>query len=273
MLKIATTLNNGIEIPLLGFGTWLLEGKTCTEAVSRAIELGYRHIDTACIYHNHLQVAEGIKNIKRNELFITTKLWLDQLDLGSVETACDEALQQLNTEYIDLLLVHWPDKTKCWKKILEKMQILKEKKKIRSIGVSNCTIHHLQDILDQGMMVSVNQVEFHPYLYQKDLLDFCSRHHILITAYSPLARGRVFKDPQMIEIGKKYYKTPGQIALRWLIEKGIAVIPKGTSKTHIQENFDVFDFSLEKADTEKIDFLCKSHGKRIIKPPFHEFNY
>lgn len=266
-------LNDGVEIPVLGLGTWQQEGKKCIEVVKNAIEIGYRHIDTAYAYYNQDMVAEGIKGFPREKLFITTKLWKDHLYPNKVEFACDECLKQLKTDYIDLFLVHWPDNYRKMVEIVEEMHKLKEKKKIRSVGVSNYTIHHIQDLLDKNVKVSVNQVEFHPYLYQKELLEFCNKHDIAVTAYSPIIHGKAIKDPVLIEIGKKYNKSPTQVSLRWLIQKGLIVIPKATSKEHLKSNFEIFDFKLDEDDIKKIDVNSKEKEERTIIPKFQEFDY
>lgn len=265
------TLNDGVEIPLLGFGTWQLEGKACVEAVRTALEVGYRHIDGAHAYWNHEQVREGMEGFPRDQLFITTKLWRDFHDPDLVEKACDTSLKELGLDYLDLFLIHWPERSKSVSSILEKMHKLKEKGKIRSVGICNGTIHHIQDILDDGLNISINQVEFHPFLNQQELFQFCVDHKIAMTAYSPIAQGAVFKSPEIIKIADIYKKTPAQISLRWLVQKGLIVIPKGSSKDHIQENFEIFDFELTEGEVSQINSLHT--GKRIVNPDFNEFDY
>ena len=206
-------------------------------------------------------------------MFITSKLWKDYLYPEKIEEHCNECLRQLDTDYIDLLLVHWPDNYRPLLKIVEKMHSIKEKGKIRSVGVSNYTIHHLQDLIDEQIPVSVNQVEFHPFLYQKELLEFCNKHMIALEAYSPLARGKVFEEPVLIEIGKNHKKTPGQVSLRWLMQKNIIAVPKGSSKEHLVENQQIFDFSLSEKEMQSIDEISQKKPMRLLQPDFHEFDY
>ena len=264
-------LNDGVEIPVLGFGTWQLEGDVCTKAIKIALEVGYRHIDCAHAYWNYDKVREGIKDFPREELFITTKLWRDFHGDNLVEKQCDKDLKDLNLDYFDLFLIHWPEREKSISMILEKMLKLKEKGKVRSIGVCNATVHHLQDILKDGLNVSINQVEFHPFFNQKELLKFCFDHKITLTGYCPIAQGAVFKEKVIREIGNNHKKTPAQVSLRWLTQKGLIVIPKGSSRDHIQENFEIFDFELSTEEMEKIDNLPTE--KRIVNPDFNEFDY
>jgi 2,5-diketo-D-gluconate reductase B len=266
-------LKDGTEIPLIGFGTWQLEGDTCYHAVKTALELGYRHVDTAYIYYNHQAVARAIGGFNRDDLFLTTKIWREHLDPDKVEFATDLILRQLGVDYVDLMLIHWPDNNVKMYETIGKMTEMKKKGKVKSIGVSNFTINHLKDLLKNGVDVSVNQVEFHPYLNQKELLNFCNENKIALTAYSPLARGEVLKDSELIEIGKKYLKNPAQVTLRWILQKEMIAIPKASSKEHIKENFEIFDFELSDEDMSIIDGLHLKKTKRLITPDFHEFNY
>jgi len=267
-------LNDGNEIPMIGMGTWQqTERESCINAIRYALKVGYRHIDTADIYGNHDIVKDAIKNFTREKLFITTKLWRDFLDPKLVESECDRALMELDLDYLDLYLVHWPDRTKPLADISYEMSKLKEKGKVKSIGVSNYTINHLQDLIDQKIKIAVNQVEYHPFLNQDKLLEFCNRHSIALIAYSPLARRKVFHDPEIQQIAKKYSKTVGQITLRWMIQKDIVVIPKATSEKHIKDNFQIFDFELALDDMKKIDEIGKVKSKRLIVPEFADFEY
>ena len=267
------TLADGIKIPTLGIGTWLLQGQKCIDVVKKALEIGYRHIDTAYIYENHEAVKEGMRGFERKNIFITTKLWYEHLDPEKVDHFCDISLKQLGVDYVDLFLIHWPKKGMPICKTLEKMFNLKDKGKIKSVGVSNFTIHHLQDILKEGYRPSLNQVEFHPYLNQKDLLSFCSKNGIAIGAYSPIARGEVFEDTLLQSMGEKHSKTAGQITLRWLLQKGLIVTPKASSEEHLKENFNLFDFELEEIDMNILENISERHPKRIIAPEFSEFDY
>lgn len=260
-------LSSGDSLPLVGLGTWDLRGKECTEVVKKALDLGYRHIDTAIIYENHQAIGKAISDFPRDELFITSKFLLD-LDL---EEACDQALSELKVNYLDLFLIHSPDRNKPMIEILRQMQKLKERGMIRHFGVSNFNIHHLQDILDAGISLSVNQVEFHPYLYQKELWDFCKRHGIQLIAYRSLGKGALIKDPLFSKIGDYYKKTAAQVILRWVIQKGIPVIPKASSLKHLKENISLFDFSLTDNEMEEIDHL--NRNQRFCISDWSDFNY
>ncbi|MBN2479609.1 MAG: aldo/keto reductase [Parachlamydiales bacterium] len=274
MTMIFKKLDDGFEIPIIGLGTWLQKNEPeCINAVKSALDIGYRHIDTADIYENHGYIAKAIKGFTREKLFITTKLWKDFMDPKQVESQCDKCLMQLNLDYLDLYLIHWPDRTKPMNDIIYQMTKLKERGKVKSIGVSNFTINHLQDILHQGLKIEMNQVEFHPFLNQPELLDFCNRHAIAITAYSPIARGNVFHDPDINSISVKYKRPANQIALRWLLQKDIVAIPKATSKEHLESNFKIFDFQLDPDDMKKIDNIGFTRPKRLINPEFADFEY
>ena len=267
-----TILENGIKMPVFGLGTGLLTGDTCTKAVKTAFKLGYNHIDTAEDYGNHREISIAIKNFPRGKLFITSKVWHDNLRYDDVFTACKNTLRDLGVNYLDQCLVHWPNQNIPIKETFDALTKLYKDGKIKSVGVSNFTIRHLQDVIKITQIpVCVNQIEFHPLLYQKDLLNFCEKYNIKVTAYSPLARAEVFDNPLLKKLGKKYKKTAGQISLKWLLQKGVIVIPKASSKAHLTENLDIFDFELSEEDIDLIDNL--RINKRLVIPPFAEFDY
>jgi len=264
-------LKNGIKIPQLGFGTWELTGEECKTALTNALDLGYTHIDTADFYGNHHVISQVIKNYDRSKLFITTKVWRDYLRYDDVLEACDRFLKELQTDYIDLLLIHWPNKNIPISETLKAMELLYTERKIRSVGVSNFTVNHLKDALKvTNIPITINQVEFHPMLYQKKLLKFCIDNKIKLTAYSPLGRGKVFDNLIIQKIADKYNKTPAQISLRWMIQKGIIVIPKASTFKHIKQNMEIFDFKIEKEDRLELNNL---EQKRLIDPGISEFDY
>ncbi len=267
-----------VEIPLIGFGTWLLSGRECENAVRLALEAGYRHIDTAFHYENHNEIAKAIKGYDREKLFITSKLAIglgqidDQSVQKSVERALDTALKELQTDYLDLFLIHYPDRDRPIEEILEAMHALVSKGKLRSPGVSNYTQHHLQDAYDRGVKVPFNQVEFHPYLYQKELLEFSLKNGTRLIAYRPFGKGQLLEDePLFASIGKGHNKTAGQVVLRWIIQKNIPVIPKASSEDHIRENLALFDFELSNKEMAQIDGLNKNF--RYCAREWNEFNY
>lgn len=258
-------------IPLVGLGTWELRGKKCEEVVALALDIGYRHLDTAHIYENHAAIGNVIKNFPRKDLFVTSKFILDQLQSQSVEETCDEALKDLRIDYLDHYLMHWPDRTYDFVPIFSDLEMLKKKGKIKGWGVSNCTIHHLQDYLSQGFHPEVNQVEFHPYLYQKDLLVFCNKEKIRLISYRTLGKGALVTDPTFEKIAKKHKKTVPQILLRWCVEKNIPVIPKASSEKHLKEDIAILDFHLDQEDMSILDHMVEK--PRFANIETSDFNY
>ncbi|WP_061241839.1 aldo/keto reductase [Leptospira interrogans] len=257
-LKQTIMLNNGISMPILGLGVWKTKsGKECKEAVLNALEAGYRHIDTARIYDNEVDVGQAIREsgIPRKEIFITTKLW--NADQGSDKTrkALENSLDRLGIDFVDLYLIHFPVTSKrmdSWKE-LEKLY---HDKLCKAIGVSNYTIIHLTELLKNSQITpAVNQVEFHPFLNQIHLLEYCKKHKIQLEAYSPLAHGQKIEDPTIAKIAQKYDKTPAQILIRWAIEQKIVVIPKSIKKERIIENSKVFDFTISEEDMKILNSL------------------
>ena len=261
-------MNNGVEIPQFGLGVYLTKsGTECINAVTWALEAGYRHIDTAKAYHNEKEVGEAVRDsgIKREEIFITTKLWNNDHGYETTLKAFDTSLKTLNTKYIDLYLIHWPVKEKrkdSWK-AFEKIY---ESGYCRSIGVSNYMINHLEELFSYANVIPViNQVEFSPYNYQKDLLDVCNKNKIILEAYSPLTRMEKLTDTNLVAIAKKHSKTAAQVLIRWAIEHDIVVIPKSARKKRIIENADIFNFSLDKSDMKILNDL--DEGFRVAWDP------
>jgi diketogulonate reductase-like aldo/keto reductase len=253
--KSKIKLNNGVEIPVLGFGTLNIRGNACQNAVLSAFEAGYRHVDTAKAYGNENEVGKAIKKsgLPREEVFVTTKLWNDDHGYDNALKAIEASLRNLGLDYVDLYLVHWPvsgKRIETWK-AMEK--ILKDGK-TRSIGVSNFTIRHIEELLQKASVVpAVNQVEFTPYLYQKDLQRYCEGKGTKLEAWAPLTRGQKFNDPRLVEIAKHYKKTPAQILLRWGLQHNIIVLPKSANKERILENSQIFVFNITKEDIKKLD--------------------
>ncbi|MBI3032202.1 aldo/keto reductase [Candidatus Woesearchaeota archaeon] len=257
MLNLQSTiqLNNGINIPRLGLGTWkTAPGKECEQAVLDALKVGYRHIDTAAIYRNEESVGAAIKKsgIPRKDIFLTTKLWND--DTNDPRLALEQSLKKLQTDYVDLYLIHWPVKNRldAWRNLEE----LYDEGKCKAIGVSNFLVHHLEELLSVCDIVpAINQVEFNPYLYQKDLLKFCQKHGIQLEAYSPLAHGKKLADKKLAAIARKYNKDPAQILIRWSLQHNLVAIPKSVHPGRITSNADVFDFQLSKEDMQQLDAM------------------
>lgn len=259
-------------IPKIGLGTWQLFDKACVQAVKMALEIGYRHIDTAFAYENHAEIAKAMKGYPRESLFLTSKFGVEMTEKKSVEEICDLALKGLKTDYLDLFLIHWPDRDYPLVAILEELHALCEKGKIRFPGVSNYTIHHLQDAYDAGLSVPYNQVEFHPYLDQKELLDFSRKHGTELIAHRPFGKGQLLMDePLFGEIGKKHGKSASQVILRWINQKGLPVVPKATTEEHLKENLAIFDFALSEGEMKQLDGFNKNF--RYCLPDSDVFNY
>jgi diketogulonate reductase-like aldo/keto reductase len=260
-LKGTFKLHNGIKMPYFGLGVYLSEdGQEVINAVKWAIEAGYRHIDTAAIYDNEKGVGEGIKQsgINREDIFVVSKVW--NADQGYEKTlkAFNDSLERLDLEYLDLYLIHWPVKGK-YKDTWRALEHLYRQKKVRAIGVSNFLKHHLEDLLlSVDIVPMVNQMEFHPYLVQQDLIDYCNAHQIQYEAWSPMMQGNIFSLDSIKEIGEKYGKSTAQVVLRWDLQKGVVTIPKSVKKERIIANSDIFDFELSKEDMAYLDGLEKS---------------
>ena len=259
-LTSTARLNNGVAMPYLGLGVYLAApGAETQNAVQYALEAGYRHIDTAKIYGNERAVGIAFRKsgIPREELFITTKLWNSDHGYDQTMRACQESLMALGLSYVDLYLVHWPERelrSETWKAMIT---LLKEEK-CRAIGVSNYTIRHLEELLASSPVVpAANQVEFSPFLYQKDLLDFCRKNGIQLEAYAPLTRRQKFDHPAITSLAAKYGKTAAQIMIRWPLQHDVVVIPKSANQRRISENADVFDFEISSEDMALLDSLNK----------------
>lgn len=256
----------GTEVPKLGFGTWQIRGEDCYASVRDALDLGYRHIDTAQAYGNEDRVGEAIRDseIDRDEVFLTTKIWKDSLASEDVRRTTTESLRKLKTEYVDLLLIHWPVDDVPLEETLDAMIELREQRKVRHIGVSNFTEKLVEGAL-QHAPIACNQVEYHPYLDQSNLVEQAADNGMMLTAYSPLGRGKVLGDEDLLEIGSRHGKSPVQVALRWLIQQPpVVAIPKAGTAAHRRANFDIFDFELSEDEMETIS--AKRGDGRIIHP-------
>lgn len=253
----------GARIPALGFGTWALSGSACRRMVAHALDLGYRHVDTAAIYGNEAEVGQGIRDsgLPRADIFLTTKVWNNNLDAKGFRASATRSLRALGTEYVDLLLVHWPTRSVPLAETIAALLAAKADGLTRHVGVSNFPVALMREAVETlGADIVANQVEYHPYLSQNRVLDYCRAHDIALTAYSPVAKGRVSSDPALAAIGRRHGKTPAQVALRWLIEQpNVSVIPKAGSEAHARENFEIFDFELTVEDRAAIAALPKNH--------------
>jgi len=271
------TLNNGITIPQLGFGTWLVDASQATEVVGQALEAGYRHIDTAQGYRNEAEIGKALEasDISREDLFITSKLNNNNHKTEDVFSSFDKTLADLQTDYLDLFLIHWPlpmhyggDFVSPWKAMIE----LLNAGRVRAIGVSNFEPEHLDRIIDAtGVVPAVNQIEAHPYFPNDPARAWCREHGIAIEAWGPLAQGEILDDPIAREVGARYGKTGAQAVLRWHIQRGDIIFPKSVNPDRMQQNLAIFDFELSTEDMVKIDSLDKGEAGRVGPHP-NEFD-
>ncbi|MGM1031711.1 MAG: aldo/keto reductase [Bacillota bacterium] len=255
------TLHNGVKMPQLGFGVFKVKnGNETVESVNKAIEVGYRAIDTAAIYENEEGVGQAIREcgVPREELFITSKVWNTEQGYEKTLQAFDDSLNRLGLEYLDLYLIHWPGKDKyleTWR-ALEKLY---KDGKVKSIGVSNFHVHHLENLLaNSEVKPVVNQIELHPLLTQVEIRDYCAKHEIKVESWSPLGRGNLLEEPTINHIAKKHGKSSAQVLIRWHLQHDLVVIPKSITPSRIEENAQVFDFSLSLNEMNQIDALNKN---------------
>jgi diketogulonate reductase-like aldo/keto reductase len=260
-LASRVTLHDGNTMPVLGLGMWQAgSGKQTRQAVATALEIGCRLFDTAKLYGNERDLGTAIREsgIPREEIFVTTKLWNNDQGYESALRAFEKSRRELGLDYVDLYLIHWPVpglRQESWKALLK----IRDEGLARSIGVSNYTIRHLEELLRATPAPpAVNQVEFHPFLYQKQLLDFCVRQKIQLEAYSPLTRGHRLDHPVIAQIAARHGRTPAQVLIRWSLQHGLVVIPKSIRPDRIRENAAVFDFELNPDDMKRLDSLDES---------------
>ena len=259
------TLNDSVVMPRLGFGLFQVSDHDAETMTLEAFKVGYRSIDSARIYQNESGLGRALAKteLKRDEMFITTKLWNDDQGYDKALKAFDTSMAKLGIEKLDLYLVHWPSPqrnlySESWKALIE----LQKQGRVKSIGVSNFTKEHLQRIIDEtGHVPAVNQIELHPSFQQKDLRAFHAKHGIVTESWSPLGQGKAISDPTIAAIAKKHGKTPAQVILRWHIENDLVVIPKSVTPSRIRENFQVFDFKLDADDLGLIDRLDSAKGR------------
>lgn len=244
-------LNNGVEIPELGLGLWkVTDQQELDRAVKSALEAGYSHFDSAQIYGNEAMLGKALKNFgsRREELFITTKIWNDNYWPGDLEESFEKSLKNLQTEYVDLLLLHFPV-TETRRIAWTGLESLLEQGKVKTIGVSNYTVKHLEEMKQWLKVVpAINQVELHVFLQQPELLEYCKKEGIVVEAYSPLAHGHGLDNSVLQDIAKKHGKSTAQVMIRWCLEVGTVPLPKSTNPKRIIENIDVFDFKLDEED-------------------------
>ena len=269
-LQSTKTLSNGVEMPRFGLGVYkMTEREETLQAIDKALQYGYRAIDTASLYGNEVEVGEAIRHsgIRREDIFVTTKVWNNDQGYDATLRAFEVSLKNLNMDYLDLYLTHWAV-PETFEETYRAIERLYDEKLIRSTGVSNHHEHHLEKILAKANTAPmVNQVEVHPYLQQQPLRAFCSEHQIAVTAWSPLGRGGVLAAPTIIEIGKEIDKTPAQVVLRWHLQNDTLVIPKSVTPSRIEENAQIFDFELTQDQMEKMATL--NRNQRFGQDPDH----
>ncbi|MCW2537784.1 MAG: dkgA [Modestobacter sp.] len=269
------TLNNGVEIPQLGFGVFQIKPEDTRQATLAALEVGYRHIDTAEMYGNEKEVGQAVRDsgIDRGEIFVTSKLNNGFHDPADALTAFDRSLADLGFDYLDLFLVHWPlpgidvDYVETWKS----MEEIYRSGRAKAIGVSNFKEHHLRRLFGATeIRPAVNQVELHPYLAQDDLRAFDAEHEIATEAWSPIAQGKVLDDPAIVRVAERVGRTPAQVTLRWHVQRGDIVFPKSVTRSRVEENFALFDFELSEDDMREITALDRNER---TGPDPDTFNY
>lgn len=264
-LEDSFTLNNGYKIPCVGFGTWQTpEGETALNAVKEAIKLGYKHIDTAAIYGNEKSVGKAIKEscINRNELFITSKVWNKERGYKTTLNAFEKTLNDLELDYLDLYLIHWPasvNQFKDWDNInLETWRAMTElykAGKIKAIGVSNFMPHHLKSLMETEVKPMVNQIEFHAGFMQEETFNYCKDNNILVEAWSPLGTGKMLNNDVLKNIASKYNKSIAQLCIRWGIQNNTLPLPKSITASRIKENTEIFDFVISDEDMKTINAM------------------
>ena len=258
---------NGAAIPALGFGTWELRGDTARKLVEQALKIGYRHIDTAQMYGNEAEVGAGLKagGLPRAQVFVTTKVWPDNFRRGDLERSAEQSLARLGLSHVDLLLLHWPSPDVPLAETMEALNAVAERGWARHIGVSNFNTARIDEAVRRSARPLVtNQVEYHPFLSQDPVLRRCRDHGMSLTAYCPLARGRVFSDPLLARVAAAHGKGPGQVALRWLVQQeGVVAIPRSSSAAHARANFAIGDFELTAAEMDEITALAKPAGRIV----------
>lgn len=249
-------LASGHEMPMLGLGTWQLKGRQCERIIKIAIELGYTHIDTAWMYENQRQIGKALRdvNVERADLFITTKIWNTHLKHADVLSQFEVCINDLQMDYVDLLLIHWPSDTVSFEETFGAFQEIYDAGKVKSIGISNFSIAQVDRACEVSKLpICTNQVEYHVRNNKETLRNHCETRNMPITAHRPLAVGNLAGDTELAEIGDRHGKTAAQVALRWLVQKDIVVIPKSGSEPHLRENMDIFEWQLTEAEMQTLE--------------------
>jgi 2,5-diketo-D-gluconate reductase B len=255
---------NGAKIPAIGLGTWELSGRACARLVEQAVRLGYRHIDTAQVYENEREVGEGLRasRVKRDEVFVTTKIWTNHFAPNDLERSTKESLTKLRLSEVDLLLLHWPNPHVPLSETLGALAHAKQLGMAKHIGVSNFTVALIEEALAACPEPLVcDQVEYHPYLDQTKVREACAQHGMALVAYSPVAKGRVKGDATLTQIGRAHGKTAAQVCLRWLVQQNVSAIPRTSKIERLSENIEIFDFELSEEEMGKISQMGSAKGR------------
>ena len=271
MVEKFMLLSNGVKIPSIGFGTYKSgDDEETAKIIKNALNLGYKMIDTASLYNNEVGIGNGIKEsgIDRKDIFIVTKLWNDDHGYDNTIEAFNKSLNNLQVDYIDLYLIHWPNKlnAETWRAF----EHLYETGKVKAIGVCNFKVEHLEELKKTAkIMPMVNQVEIHPFSTKNNIINYCKDNNIKVVAWSPISRGRVLSNELMIDLSQKYKKSIVQIVLRWHMQKGVIPIPKSSNENRIKENIDIFDFEISSEDMKAIDSLDEGYDMSVTTPPLN----
>lgn len=271
MVEKFMLLSNGVKIPSIGFGTYKSgDDEETAKIIKNALNLGYKMIDTASFYNNEVGIGNGIKEsgIDRKDIFIVTKLWNDDHGYDNTIEAFNKSLNNLQVDYIDLYLIHWPNKlnSETWRAF----EHLYETGKVKAIGVCNFKVEHLEELKKTAkIMPMVNQVEIHPFSTKNNIINYCKDNNIKVVAWSPISRGRVLSNELMIDLSQKYKKSIVQIVLRWHMQKGVIPIPKSSNENRIKENIDIFDFEISSEDMKAIDSLDEGYDMSVTTPPLN----
>jgi diketogulonate reductase-like aldo/keto reductase len=255
---------NGARIPAIGLGTWELRGRSCARIVEQALKLGYRHIDTAQVYENEREVGEGLRasGVRRDELFVTTKIWTTHFAPNDLERSTKESLAKLRLSEVDLLLLHWPNPQVPLAETLGALARVRQLGMTRHIGVSNFTVALIEEAIAVcPEPLACDQVEYHPYLDQTKVRDACARHGMAVVAYSPIAKGRIKNDQTLAQIGQAHGKTAAQVCLRWLVQQNVSAIPRTSKIERLSENIDIFDFALSEQEMGQISQMGSAKGR------------
>jgi len=250
----AVTLPGGDELPMVGVGTWNIDGDTVRDSVRARLDAGYTHVDTAEGYMNESEIGDVIAHYDREDLFLTSKILPKNLDYESVISSCEDSLERLGTDYLDLYLIHWPNPAISLRETLDAMATLHDRGHVRNVGVSNFSAyqlscaHHIADV-----PIAVNQIEFNPWFQRPELVEYCRETDTIVEAAAPLGRGNVFENDTVQELAEKYDRSPVQIALKWEVERGIVTLPKSSSPAHVRANLELFDWEMTDTDLARLD--------------------